>query len=314
MEWNTRISYRSFHFCEYYSDPLLSDRLTANHNKLFGNKLNSENFVIGLCLAQPFQALATKGLYDLHWVGDSQGLPFYLSDEDGNKTENITDWGLAQFVQHYQSSSIVIARSETTKQSSSNLDCHVYARNDNADSHNDDKEITKQAIFHYVYAVLHDPIYREKYALNLKREFPRVPFYTDFWLWANWGEALMQAHIGYESAVPFALTRTNIKVAKPKAKLKADKTKGEIIIDEATTLSGIPAMAWDYKLGNRSALEWVLDQYKESKPKDPTIREKFNTYQFADYKEHVIDQLAKVCTVSVQTQEIVVAMVALIRE
>ena len=67
-------------------------------------------------------------------------------------------------------------------------------------------------------------------------------------------------------------------------------------------------MAWDYKLGNRSALEWVLDQYKESKPKDPTIREKFNTYQFADYKEHVIDLLAKVCTVSVITQEIVEKM------
>ena len=118
----------------------------------------------------------------------------------------------------------------------------------------------------------------------------------------------MQAHINYETAVPFALTCTNIKLAKPKAKLKADKTKGEIILDEATTISGIPAMAWDYKLGNRSALEWVLDQYKESKPKDPTIREKFNTYQFADYKEHVIDLLAKVCTVSVITQEIVEKM------
>ena len=118
----------------------------------------------------------------------------------------------------------------------------------------------------------------------------------------------MQAHIGYESAVPFPLVHTNIKLAKPKAKLKADKTLGEIILDEATTLSGIPAIAWDYKLGNRSALEWVLDQYKESKPKDPTIREKFNTYQFADYKEHVIELLAKVCTVSVQTQTIVKAM------
>jgi very-short-patch-repair endonuclease len=181
------------------------------------------------------------------------------------------------------------------------------------------KTMTKLSIFHYVYAVLHDPIYREKYALNLKREFPRIPFYADFWQWASWGEALMQAHIGYESAEPFALTRKDLPSPQPsptgrggkvvpKAKLKADKTKGEIVIDEATTLSGIPACAWDYKLGNRSALEWVLDQYKESKPKDPTIREKFNTYQFADYKEQVIDLLAKVCTVSMQTQAIVEAM------
>ena len=87
-----------------------------------------------------------------------------------------------------------------------------------------------------------------------------------------------------------------------------------IILDEATTLSGVPAIAWDYKLGNRSALEWVLDQYKESKPKDPTIREKFNTYQFADYKDHVIDLLLRVCSVSVQTQEIVENMRAYKRE
>jgi adenine-specific DNA-methyltransferase len=63
-----------------------------------------------------------------------------------------------------------------------------------------------------------------------------------------------------------------------------------------------------YKLGNRSALEWILDQYKEKKPKDPTIAEKFNTYKFADYKEQVIDLLKRVCTVSVETMNIVNSM------
>ena len=205
----------------------------------------------------------------------NQCLPFYRYDETGNRTDNITDWGSTQFITHYGSLA---------------------------------KPITKLEIFHYVYAVLHDPIYREKYALNLKREFPRVPFYADFWQWADWGSTLMDAHIGYETAEPYALTRTNKKVAKPKAKLKADKENGLIILDEATTLSGVPAVAWDYKLGNRSALEWVLDQYKESKPKDPTIREKFNTYQFANYKEHVIDLLMRVCTVSIKTQQIIELM------
>ncbi|MCK7496171.1 MAG: hypothetical protein MZW92_38490 [Comamonadaceae bacterium] len=59
-----------------------------------------------------------------------------------------------------------------------------------------------------------------------------------------------------------------------------------------TTLAGVPPEAWTYRLGNRSALDWVLDQYKEKKPKDPTIREKFDTYRFADHKERVIDLLA----------------------
>ena len=73
-------------------------------------------------------------------------------------------------------------------------------------------------------------------------------------------------------------------------------------------MRGIPPEAWSYKLGNRCALEWVLDQYKEKKPKDPTIREKFDTYRFADYKEKVIDLLMRVTTVSVETERIAQAM------
>jgi predicted helicase len=159
--------------------------------------------------------------------------------------------------------------------------------------------------------VLHDPVYREKYAQNLKREFPRIPFYPNFWQWAEWGRALMDLHIGYEDVEPTALKRTDIPDEKarsagqaPKAMLKADKDAGRIQLDSETTLSGIPPEAWDYKLGNRSALEWILDQYKEKKPKDPTIRERFDTYRFADYKDKVIDLLLRVTTVSVSTVEI----------
>ncbi len=98
--------------------------------------------------------------------------------------------------------------------------------------------------------------------------------------------------------------------ADPIPKLKADKDNGTIILDSCTTLSGIPAAAWDYRLGNRSGLEWILDQYKEKKPKDPTIAAKFNTYRFKDYKEKVIGLLARVTRVSVETMEIVNAMKA----
>lgn len=172
----------------------------------------------------------------------------------------------------------------------------------------------------------------EKYALNLKREFPRIPFYPDFRQWAAWGKELMELHIGYETVEPWKLQRIEAKDPSPrpspprgegavrqtpnagrdyhtpKAMLKADKENGRIVLDSRTTLAGIPPEAWDYKLGNRSALEWILDQYKEKKPKDPTIREKFNIYRFADYKEKVIDLLARVTTVSVRTVAIVTAM------
>lgn len=200
-----------------------------------------------------------------------QCLPLYRYDKDGNRFDNITDWGLQQFQQHYS-----------------------------------DTKITKEDIFHYTYAVLHNPTYRSKYELNLKREFPRLPFYPNFHQWVNWGKQLMDIHIHYETVQPFGLDRLDHSTkSNPKPKLRADKTAGTIDLDDNTQLKGIPSIAWDYKLGNRSALEWILDQYKEKKPKDPTIAAKFNTYKFADYKEQVINLLDRVCTVSVKTMDII---------
>jgi predicted helicase len=94
----------------------------------------------------------------------------------------------------------------------------------------------------------------------------------------------------------------------PTTRLLARKEQGIIEIDTATTLRGVPAEAWEYRLGTYSALEWILERYKEKKPKDPTIAEKFNTYRFADYKEQVIELLSRVCTVSVETMKIVKEM------
>lgn len=238
-----------------------------------------------------YVSMGINGPADLHFgaaVDGYQQVPLWRF-VDGDKTDNITDWALKQFRDHYG------AKGKQTQ------------------------PITKEAIFHYVYAVLHDSVYREKYALNLKQEFPRIPLYgttpPDFWRWASWGERLMALHIGYESVEPWPLKRTDIEDAKarmagqlPKALLKADKPDGRIVLDSETTLAGIPAEAWNYKLGNRSALEWILDQYKETKPRDPTIRERFDTYRFADHKEKVIDLLSRVTRVSVETQAIVDTM------
>ncbi|MBP7214778.1 MAG: N-6 DNA methylase [Candidatus Kapabacteria bacterium] len=224
-----------------------------------------------------FDCLASKYIVDFGlFYGDTQCLPLYTYDSEGNRHDNITDWGLAQFREHYA-----------------------------------DLTIEKEDIFHYVYGVLHNSEYRKKYELNLKREFPRIPFYADFWQWAKWGQKLMDLHINFEEVEPYGLKRHDIewKLERlPKAKLRADKEAGTIELDEQTYLSGVPKLAWEYKLGNRSALEWILDQYKEKKPKDPTIAEKFNTYKFADYKEKVIDLLNRITTVSVRTMEIMQEM------
>jgi len=94
----------------------------------------------------------------------------------------------------------------------------------------------------------------------------------------------------------------------PRPKLKSDPEKGLVFIDDDTQLTGIPPEAWTYRLGNRSAIDWVLDQHKEKTPRDPTVRAKFNTYRFADHKEDMIKLLAKVITVSLETVKITDAM------
>ena len=167
--------------------------------------------------------------------------------------------------------------------------------------------------------MLHDPVYRHTYRVDLLREFPRLPFYHEFDIWKKMGQELLDLHIGFESAEPWSLERVEKSPSpqpspikgegvNPRVILRADKGKGTIILDDKTTLTGVPPEAWEYRLGSRSALEWVLDQYKEKKPRDPTIAERFNTYRFADYKEQVIDLLRRVCTVSVKTTEIVDGM------
>ncbi|MDF5728922.1 MAG: N-6 DNA methylase [Rhizonema sp. PD38] len=259
LQFIKEIYYRPFIKFFYYADPLFSDRLTSLHNKLFGAELDKKNPTICLTMNKQvsFVVQATNCLFDAG-VGSrgSQGVSLYRYDKNGNRIDNITDWGLDQFQTHYK-----------------------------------DSKITKLDIFHYTYAVLHDPVYRQKYELNLKQEFPRLPFYNNFYQWAEWGQQLMDLHINYENVEPYPLERIDLPWSKnsrssPKAKLKSDKSNDSIIIDEVTTLTGIPKTAWEYLLGNRCALDWILDQYKESTPEDPTVAEKFNRYRLVFVELH----------------------------
>lgn len=123
--------------------------------------------------------------------------------------------------------------------------------------------------------------------------------------------AIQQYHkeLENETVEPYKLERKELAAKEhPKAKLKALKDIGVIVLDDNTELHGLPKQASDYKPGNRSVDEWILDQYKEKKPSDPNIAEKFNTYKFADYKKQVVDLLKRVCTVSVETMKVVVEM------
>ena len=260
----------------YFADSIMSNDFTGNYLEMFGSKLDRRNSVIFVKgpTAEYFSVLSTDKIIDFKCGFTGNGgtfcLPLYRYTKGGERVSNITEWGLRQFRDHY-----------------------------------DDESITAEEVFAYTYAALHDPAYREKYAVDLLREFPRLPFHEDLGAWASLGQKLLDLHIEFESAEPFGLKRVDKEAEPGKTLLSAYKERGSIALDAKTTLTGVPADAWDYRLGNRSALEWVLDQYKERAPRDPTIRERFNTYRFADHKEQVIDLLQRVCTVSVETVRII---------
>ena len=112
--------------------------------------------ISGIGSNKPFHTFMVEMIPCLDSLEKTQCFPFYTYDEDGtNRCENITDWALEQFRGHY--------RNET---------------------------ITKWDIFHYVYALLHHPDYRERYQANLKRDLPHLPYAPDFWGFRQSGGAV----------------------------------------------------------------------------------------------------------------------------
>jgi predicted helicase len=297
-----KLKYRPFSSQLFYYEKDLTKRIfRINECQPSGSELNNYIVVpaVGSAPRVPFSSFVVSAMPDLNFFtpDPAHAIPRLRYTTDGERLDNVTDWALKEFHKVYGRDGAGVEAKA-----------------------GGNRALTKNDIFHYVYGVLHDPVYRETYAQNLKREFPRIPFYPDFWRWAGWGEKLMALHIGYESVEPWPLQRLDVPDEKaraagvaPKTVLKADRDNGIIVLDSETQLSGVPPEAWAYKLGNRSGLDWVLDQHKEKTPKDPTIREKFNTYRFADYKEKVVDLLMRVTRVSVETVAITEAMKTLKR-
>jgi predicted helicase len=227
--------------------------------------------------------LATNVIPDQLPQGGSQCFPFYTYAEDGtHRRENITDWALEQFRAHYH-----------------------------------DPSITKWDILHYIYAVLHHPDYRVRYAANLRRELPRIPFASvssapsvvkDFEVFnslATAGQRLAEIHVHYEQQPEYKLTKTEKKGEKLDyrvTKMKLSKDKTTLIYNQFLTLSGVPKETFDYRLGNRSALEWVIDQYQVSIDKRSGIT---NDPNREDDPQYILRLIGQVITVSLETVKIV---------
>ena len=243
--------------------------------------------------AWPMFAVMVNKIPDQMPQGGSQCFSFYTYDEDGgdgntdNRRENITDWGLAQYRAVYATA---IKTSEVSKTS--------------------EVLIAKWDIFHYIYALLHHPAYRETYAANLRRELPRIPFVQPehFWAFVETGRRLAHIHVHYEDQPQYALTHIEtpdepLDYRVEKMRLSKDRT--ELKYNDFLTLTNIPAPAFEYKLGNRSALHWVIDQYRVKTDKRSGI---VNDPNNLDDETYILRLIGQVITVSMETVELINAL------
>ena len=272
--------YRPFTKSNLYFDRTMNDVVSVFPSIFPTPETETENQVIWLKVGKewPMFGLMVNQFPDQLPQGGSQCFPFYTYDEDGtNRRENITDWALAQFQTHYR-----------------------------------DDTITKWDIFHYNYGILHHPDYREKYAANLKRDLPHIPFINDFWEFAKAGARLSDLHVNYESQPEYSnlkfIQNQKVPLDWRVEKMKLSKDKTSLVYNNFLTITGIPIKAFDYRLGNRSALEWVIDQYRVKTHERSGI---VNDPNRTDDPQYIVKLIGKVITVSLETVDIVNELPAL---
>jgi len=236
-----------------------------------------ENIVIcvaGLGDRKGFGCLASNVMPNLDLAFEKvQCFPYYIYSEDGsNRRENITYWALTQFQTAYG--------------------CNI----------------NKYDIFHYVYAILHHPMYRNLYIENLKRELPRIPLLKTQEAFQNCvhiGKQLMELHIHYEKIQEYLLKwleNKDMPITWRVEKMKLSPEKDALKVNEWLTLADIPQACYQYRLGNLSALEWVIDQYQVSTDTRSGIVSDPNR---EDDEQYIVRLVGKVVTVSVETVKLV---------
>ncbi|GAA2146440.1 DEAD/DEAH box helicase [Nocardioides koreensis] len=195
-----------------------------------------------------------------------------------------------------------------------------------------DDSWTKDDIFFYCYGILHSPDYRESYAADLKKSLPRIPFVAnakDARAFVDAGRALGELHINYERVEPYpleglhpagapegaeayafyAVGEKKMRFGRPTAEQTAAGHKVDrsvIHYNDQLAVSGVPSAAYRYMLGSRSAIEWIIDRYYVRTDKASGIVNDPNDWsREAGQPRYILDLLARVVTVSVETTRIV---------
>ncbi|MGW3890453.1 DEAD/DEAH box helicase [Micromonospora chokoriensis] len=181
--------------------------------------------------------------------------------------------------------------------------------------------VRKDDIFLYAYGLLHSPEYRKNYAANLKKMLPRIPLVTDPWPFVEAGRKLAELHLGYDSVTPYPLDGLD---AEPtgdsydffrveKMAFVKQRQDGKLVADRSMikynskiTLSGIPADAYRYMLGSRSAIEWIIDRYRvKTDTASGIVNDPNDWSREVGDPRYIIDLLGRIVTVSLETMQVV---------
>lgn len=270
--------YRPFVKNYVYFDYPIMQRPYQN-KKIFENE-NLENICLTFTTPENyrFSNLVTIGLADYHvMLYGTVNAPLYVY-ENGEKKLNITDYAIKEFQNKYKD------------------------------------KATAENIFAYCHAVLSSPKYQKEYEENLKIDYPRIPLYKNFDRFVELGKRLIKLQTEFENVEP----NKDLKIEKdfkymPEdfSMIKLNKEKGIIIFDGKNRIENIPKKAFDYKIGTRSALDWIIDYYKPKKlnPQKELhhktlIENGLNSYDYKKIREYLFELIPKVINISVETVDI----------
>ena len=279
--WTTQ--YRPFVKQHCYVEYILVNN-KYQQDSIFPTK-NTENLAIcvpGVGSTKPFSALMVDCMPDLHFVAFGQCFPRYrfvrkqalsLLEETSvlERVDNISDTALAAFRTHYQ-----------------------------------DPTISKDAIFAYVYGVLHAPDFRARFAHDLAKSLPHIPFAPDFQAFAQAGVALATLHLNYETGPQYPLTPEVTGTGPlftPRAMRLAGENSSVLVVNDHLRLAGIPPEAHRYQVNGRTPLGWFIDRYRITTDKHSGIRNDPNAW-FAD-EAAFIAAVERIVHLSVETVRIV---------
>lgn len=175
--------------------------------------------------------------------------------------------------------------------------------------------LSKDDAFAYVYGLLNSKEYKNKYANDLKKDLARIPIVRNKKKFIEVGKELMDLHLNYEQAPLYTDIRIKYN-GKPDYKVskmhfskkrntdgKLEKDRSTIIYNDSITISGIPEKTYNYIINGKSAIEWIMDQYRVKIDNSSGIKDDPNDY--SDDPKYIFNLLLRIINVSVQTVDLI---------